>query len=163
MSVEAAMEWLLLHPEAQEPDASATDVDESAVSAIGASQSATSATGASQSTTSSTSASQSQPTAETHEGASKNSSQDSCRLADVRPKSEGGAPSPSVSRRQSKAQTILESFRAYKRRKFKPNLTVCYTELTVLSVTNEIVYTCILVILDISVSFSTISYYNTDV
>lgn len=54
--------------------------------------------------------------------------------ADVRPKTTTsgagqGAVSPQKSRnnsvrKQSKAQTILESFRAYKRRKFKPNLVV---------------------------------------
>ena len=107
MSVHAAMEWLLTHPEA-EPTAPDTEDTTSPAHSPDDDQSA--------------------PVFS--EAASSPTTPD----ADVRPKTTTsgpgqGAVSPQKSRnnsvrKQSKAQTILESFRAYKRRKFKPNLVV---------------------------------------
>lgn len=46
--------------------------------------------------------------------------------SDVRPREQSpNQQAENGSRRTSRAQTILESFRAYKRRKFRPNLVVC--------------------------------------
>lgn len=112
MSVTAAMEWLLSNPEPEEatnqsPTGSKSDQSKSDSAKISSNQN---------------------PTGES-EATGGNSEKNV--TADVRPKvppvSKSGKPvnAPNSSpRKQSKAQTILESFRAYKRRRFKPNINV---------------------------------------
>ncbi|XP_067948197.1 ubiquitin-associated domain-containing protein 1-like isoform X2 [Watersipora subatra] len=91
MSLQPAMDWLLLNPE----NTSNQNVDES------------------------TSVDVAEPISSTNQaGAASGSIQDHAESG----RGVSDEANVSYSRRQSKAQTILESFRTYKRRKFKPNL-----------------------------------------
>ena len=102
MSVHAAMEWLLNHPEADPSDSG----NRSELTAEAAQPSSSSAASELSNPTDLPSTSTSDPPV----GEAGNA-----------PSTSNISVAPSSSRRQSKAQTILESFRAYKRRKFKPN------------------------------------------
>jgi len=116
MSIEEAMEWLLLHPtEDAAPDSESQSVapehtpSQSQTSMINQIESFSVLSAIDHDT------SQSLLNADAAATRPKISSRSSDNT---------DSPSQSASRRQSKAQTILESFRAYKRRKFKPNLIV---------------------------------------
>lgn len=103
MSVHAAMEWLLLHPEGQSPPTPPTDESDS-----------------------STIPTSTQTPAEMPGSADGTAVVRPKKSSVSSSSSASDPPSTPKSRRQSKAQSILESFRAYKRRKFKPNLMVGY-------------------------------------